>query len=1118
MGPSGGNRYGCTTLVLSIIANAFVVQGNYGRGAPRPALVGSEGDTIVQAEVVEGTSAQGTTSPSSNFDREFKGQERKKSLKRIQQEEDAIKRSRSVGSEYELSIDLQHKQIELLERKYGGHFIANRAARVIQRAFRHYCMTRNFQKLRNAQLENRMSRRIDWQTLRLSTIEVDDDVGSSLGRGVKGHGAGSRSMTMPAVAEIRETSLLDMPEEHMTLTNVLGGAAGSRSRVSSGSMSRQDSYRLAVHPDSDLSQEATPEHSMYSAREMVIQDQRALIDADYEMTLYVEQQKQKAADGHSGDSGIRMSRSSDEGSGSDSTASRSSRDLSDLGEVSHEAKVEMRPVPSVVVDMTSPARMSPDALMRRGSPQSGRRSGTPEASPVWKHKQLGRVVANGAQRSAGSDVSDGDNDSQGSSSNTPDNMSLSSETISLSGSSSIHGVYKGMSRDSAVFTPINDVQRKRQYRIGLNLFNKKPEKGIAYLVDKGFLQHTPQAVAKFLLSRRGLSRQMIGEYLGNCQKDFNRDVLDCVVDEMDFADLELDEALRKFQSQIRVQGEAQKVERLIEAFSQRYCICNPSVVHQFNHPDTIFILAFAIIMLNTDLHNPNIKRERKMKQENFVENLKGLSGVKGSLETKSPISPPALSEPVKPGVDAGGDIPREILVGIYERISKSELKTGPDHVTQVAKVEKNIVGNKPIWSVPTRALVSYSHLNEVHDVNKKEKEHERALFLFNDLLVVLSLPHRRLVCYCRLYEIHDPNKREKLGLHQREIFLFNDILVVTKILAKKKHVVTYSFRQAFSLLGMQVLLFETSHYQYGVRLTTMIDNKVLMTFNAPNAHDREKFVQDLRECILEVNEMENLRIGDDTSPASSDEEITPEDSSQVEQENPETQQEGEPASCHNEEQTDSLPKIEEDKELDVKTDIPEVSVADSNVDTESSKQPDAESSSASIADSNVDTVSSKQLCAESSSELMRQQSNMSVGNYNTLSTSDIHQANGGPVNRSFDDTAKDRHALGADSALKRTALSNSLRDITEATGKRGRRNSAGSLDSNMIPSGRPEPSMKRSESEQDTTRTSLRHSNSSLFGGLFSRKHKSTSKASMTSIKSDASVGSTTSSNSSSEA
>lgn len=43
---------------------------------------------------------------------------------------------------------------------------------------------------------------------------------------------------------------------------------------------------------------------------------------------------------------------------------------------------------------------------------------------------------------------------------------------------------------------------------------------------------------------------------------------------------------------------------------------------------------------------------------------------------------------------------------------------------------------------------------------------------------VLSLPHRRLVCYCRLFEVPDPNKPQKLGLHQREIFLFNDLLVV----------------------------------------------------------------------------------------------------------------------------------------------------------------------------------------------------------------------------------------------------------------------------------------------------------------------------------------------------
>ena len=57
--------------------------------------------------------------------------------------------------------------------------------------------------------------------------------------------------------------------------------------------------------------------------------------------------------------------------------------------------------------------------------------------------------------------------------------------------------------------------------------------------------------------------------------------------------------------------------------SQRYCVCNPGVVRQFRNPDTIFILAFAIILLNTDMYSPSVKPERKMKLEDFVKNLRG---------------------------------------------------------------------------------------------------------------------------------------------------------------------------------------------------------------------------------------------------------------------------------------------------------------------------------------------------------------------------------------------------------------------------------------------------------------------------------------------------------------
>lgn len=139
----------------------------------------------------------------------------------------------------------------------------------------------------------------------------------------------------------------------------------------------------------------------------------------------------------------------------------------------------------------------------------------------------------------------------------------------------------------AIHAKLSETIRKRQYRIGLNLFNKKPEKGVTYLIHKGFLENSPHAVAKFLISRKGLSRQMIGEYLGNLQQPFNMAVLDYFSDEMDFSGMAVDIALRKFQGYYRMPGEAQKIERLMEVFSQRYCMCNPEVVNKLRSSDTV---------------------------------------------------------------------------------------------------------------------------------------------------------------------------------------------------------------------------------------------------------------------------------------------------------------------------------------------------------------------------------------------------------------------------------------------------------------------------------------------------------------------------------------------------
>ncbi|XP_050685112.1 IQ motif and SEC7 domain-containing protein 1 [Leptidea sinapis] len=346
---------------------------------------------------------------------------------------------------------------------------------------------------------------------------------------------------------------------------------------------------------------------------------------------------------------------------------------------------------------------------------------------------------------------------------------------------------------------VSETVRKRQYRVGLNLFNKKPERGIAYLISRGFLENSPRGVARFLITRKGLSKQMIGEYLGNLQNQFNMAVLECFVNELDLSGMAVDVALRRYQAHFRLPGEAQKIERLVEAFSRRYCVCNTDFVQRLRTQDTIFVLAFAIIMLNTDLHTPNLKPEARMSLDDFVRNLRG--------------------------IDDCGDIDREMLAGIYDRVKASEFRPGSDHVTQVMKVQATIVGKKP-------------HL---------------------------ALPHRRLVCYCRLYEIPDIHKKERPGVHQREVFLFNDLLVITKIFSKKKSSVTYTFRQSFPLCGMLVNLFSVPHYPFGIRLSRRVDGRRLATFNARNEHDRCKFAEDLRESVAEMDEMEAMRIESELS-------------------------------------------------------------------------------------------------------------------------------------------------------------------------------------------------------------------------------------------------------------
>ncbi|XP_055382063.1 cytohesin-1 isoform X2 [Condylostylus longicornis] len=188
--------------------------------------------------------------------------------------------------------------------------------------------------------------------------------------------------------------------------------------------------------------------------------------------------------------------------------------------------------------------------------------------------------------------------------------------------------------------------KDKQMSIGRKKFNMDPKKGIEYLVDNHLLVMDPQDVAHFLYKGEGLNKTAIGDYLGE-KNDFNEQVLKAFVELHDFTNLILVQALRQFLWSFRLPGEAQKIDRMMECFAQRYCQLNPDI---FTNTDTCYVLSFAIIMLNTSLHNPSVKDKPSVEQ--FIT--------------------------MNRGINNGGDLPRSLLESLYESIRTEPFKIPQD--------------------------------------------------------------------------------------------------------------------------------------------------------------------------------------------------------------------------------------------------------------------------------------------------------------------------------------------------------------------------------------------------------------------------------------------------------
>lgn len=208
------------------------------------------------------------------------------------------------------------------------------------------------------------------------------------------------------------------------------------------------------------------------------------------------------------------------------------------------------------------------------------------------------------------------------------------------GGGTLGAVSEGNDQDTSRFE--ETLKAKRASEQGILLFNSKPRKGIAFLIDNNRLQRDPVAVAQFLMRAERLDATMVGEYIGD-NDAFCLSVMHAYTDLVEMTDMTFDNSLRLYLSGFRLPGEAQKIDRIMEKFSSSYCKCNPGI---FANADTAFILSYSTILLHTDAHNPMVRK--KMTKEEFVRNNRGIND--------------------------GGDLPYDFLSGLYNRITTSEFR------------------------------------------------------------------------------------------------------------------------------------------------------------------------------------------------------------------------------------------------------------------------------------------------------------------------------------------------------------------------------------------------------------------------------------------------------------
>ncbi|KXN69483.1 SEC7-like protein, partial [Conidiobolus coronatus NRRL 28638] len=107
-------------------------------------------------------------------------------------------------------------------------------------------------------------------------------------------------------------------------------------------------------------------------------------------------------------------------------------------------------------------------------------------------------------------------------------------------------------------------------------FEIDPFKALDYMVSRGALRSDPSSIAKFLFNTSELNRRQLGRFLGDTR---NGNLARAFMDRFSWSNLSIDHSLRALFMSLRLPGEAQPADQILDHFSVAWHAANEEFIN-----------------------------------------------------------------------------------------------------------------------------------------------------------------------------------------------------------------------------------------------------------------------------------------------------------------------------------------------------------------------------------------------------------------------------------------------------------------------------------------------------------------------------------------------------------